>query len=122
MQTLQSAYALCLELRRRVHALATIHQELYGAADLAAIDIASHLHALVSGLFRSYQVQPGSIKLVIDAAIPLSPITNELVTEIKLRIDGDDAALHVRDDGVGLSVGLDPSHTLRHSGCSSSQL
>jgi two-component sensor histidine kinase len=69
--------------------MAAIHQDLYGAADLKEIDFARHLHALVSGLFRSYQVQPGLINLVIDvdylllgldAAIPLSLITNELVT------------------------------------------
>lgn len=120
---------------QRIYAMSTIHEELYSASDLRAIDFARHLHTLLSGLFRSYQVQPGAIKLVLDAdylllgldaAIPLSLIVNELGTnslkyafpagrqgtlEIHMRIRGDDVDLRVCDDGVGLPDGVEPTAT-----------
>lgn len=119
------------ECRDRIHAMSAIHEDLYAAADLRAIDFSRHVHALVSRLLESYQIAPGAIHLRleadylllgIDAAIPLSLVVNELVTnclkyafpdgrsgtlEIGLRIQGPDVCLDVGDDGGGLPEGFD---------------
>lgn len=119
------------DCQSRVVAMSSIHEELYASEDLRAIDFGKHLHALVSNLLTSYEVAPGSIRLRLEAdylllnldnAIPLSLIVNELVTnclkyafpdgrvgtlDISLHIQGDDVALKIGDDGVGLPDGFD---------------
>jgi two-component sensor histidine kinase len=127
----EQAHTALQDCASRVQSMAMIHEELYAGGDLRAIDFGQQIHKLVSILFKSYGVAPGSIKLHLDAdylhlaldtAIPLSLIVNELVTNslkyafgaqrvgslhIRLQISEEDVELEISDDGVGLPKDLD---------------
>ncbi len=77
------------ESQQRVKAMALLHEELYGSANLASIELASYLRKLTALLFKSYQgsskqikleVQAEEIFLDIDRAVPCGLIVNELVS------------------------------------------
>ncbi len=77
------------EAQNRVQSMALIHEQLYQAPDLAAIDFGNYLSHLVNNLFRSYgvsqnQVQlaiaTGDVMLPINTAIPCGLMVNELVS------------------------------------------
>lgn len=129
--------AMFQDSQSRIHSMALIHQKLYQSQDLARINQGEYIRNLTSNLFRSYSVNPRSIKLEvnvddvfmsIDAAIPCGLIINELVTNSlkyaftgkalggKIRIDlHRDAAgqfsLGVGDNGVGLPPHIDWENT-----------
>jgi two-component sensor histidine kinase len=114
------------EIRRRVHAMALVHEKLYRAQDFAQLDYGSYLRELVSTLTRTLSppavkvastVEADATGLGTNAAVPIGLIVSELVTNslkyafvgrLKGRIDvsirgGGDRGyeLTVRDDGVG---------------------
>jgi two-component sensor histidine kinase len=69
--------------------MALIHEKLYQSKDLAKIEFSDYIRKLTTGIFHSYGVDPGSIKLEIDVekifldvntAIPCGLIINELVS------------------------------------------
>jgi two-component sensor histidine kinase len=116
--------------QNRVRSMALIHEQLYGAHDLARIDFGAYIHQLASHLFRSYRadskvaldLKVEEINLRIDEAIPCGLILNELVSnalkhafpdgragriQVALGVDGGQVALAVSDDGVGLPEGFD---------------
>ena len=118
--------------RGRVRSMALVHEQLYGTTDLAQIDFADYVERLTSFLYRSYGRQAGQVTLKleivplllsVETAVPLGLIINELVSNaykhafkgkqtgtihIGLQvIDGDQLRLEIRDDGVGLPLGLD---------------
>lgn len=77
------------EAQNRVQSMALIHEQLYQAPDLAAIDFGNYLSHLVNNLFRSYGVSQGQVQLAIatgevmlpiHTAIPCGLIVNELVS------------------------------------------
>ncbi|WP_239490077.1 PAS domain S-box protein [Luteitalea sp. TBR-22] len=114
--------------RRRVLAMALVHERLYQGADLAAIDMRRYLHELVRQLCQS--MAPAGVLLrsnvtaddhpvPVDVALPCGLIVNELVAnvlkyafvgrtagalDVSLTRDGDDTVLTVSDDGIGLPV------------------
>jgi PAS domain S-box-containing protein len=77
------------ESQNRVVSMALIHEELYKADRLDTLDFAAYLQKLAKALFSSYHVGSDSINLkldleqvylVMDTAIPLGIIVNELVS------------------------------------------
>jgi PAS domain S-box-containing protein len=121
------------ELRGRVHAIALLHERLYGSKNLGRIDMSDYLSGLASDLSSTnvdprpiaLQVQVSALYLEVDAAVPIGLIVNELVTNsfkhafprelrnggnivVALTREADALVLCVSDDGVGYPAGLDP--------------
>ncbi len=123
--------AVLHELQGRVLAMALIHERLYQSEQFAGIDFAAYLKELVADLAASCQACPGDVNIMVDAkdvslpldkAVPCALIVTELVSNsfkhafpdgrsghiwVDLRPEGDEFALLVRDDGVGLPPGRD---------------
>ena len=77
------------ESQSRIWTMALIHQTLYQSGNLADIDMADYIRSLTGNLLSSHAqvAMPPTItfdllplRLVIDKAIPLALIINELVT------------------------------------------
>ncbi|HBB32052.1 MAG TPA: hypothetical protein DDZ80_07720 [Cyanobacteria bacterium UBA8803] len=117
--------------RDRLHAMALIHEQLYGSKNLDSIDFRNYIQTLTKSLFTSYgtntkaialQVNVKPILLDIDTAIPCGLIVNELVSnalkhafpqgrsgEIIVEFymaEDNNLKLMVRDNGIGLSEGI----------------
>ncbi len=113
--------------RNRLRCMALVHESLYGAADLAAIDFGAYAQDLSEQLVRSCNpasrqirlaVEVESLRIGIDHAIPCGLILNELVTNalthafqdrpggqlrIRLRQEArNTCVMTVEDDGVGI--------------------
>ena len=124
------------ESQNRLRSMVLIHERLYQSEDLARVDFAEYVAQLAADLFRSYQVDPGrirlevdidSILLEVDMAVPCGLIVNELVNNaLKYafpsqregricicvhRSAGGEFTLTIRDNGVGLSAEVDFFHT-----------
>jgi PAS domain S-box-containing protein len=119
------------ETQNRIHAMALVHEKLYEAQNLSHLSLRDYIEDLVELLVNSYQISPSKarvryemeeVSITIDSAIPCGLILNELITnalkyafpgdrkgEISIRLarSGDEIALDVRDDGVGLPSGFD---------------
>lgn len=129
------ALELFKESQNRVKSIATVHQKLYQAPDLARIDCAEYLTQLGAGIFRSYGVNADAVKLAvhvddvqlgIDTVIPCGLIVNELITNSLKHAFPDDRrglvhvdlaarggggyCLTVGDDGVGMNGCTDLAH------------
>jgi two-component sensor histidine kinase/integral membrane sensor domain MASE1 len=117
------------ESQSRVRSMALVHERLYQSGDLASVDFAQYLEALVAHLVRTFaragtevgvRIEADGIRLPVDAAIPCGLIVNELCTNalkhafvgrpggtlrVALGRQGEGAEsllLEVCDDGVGL--------------------
>jgi PAS domain S-box-containing protein len=120
----------------RIRSMALIHETLYQSQDLARVDLARYIHTLSAQLVRSYTVDPQRITiriqvepviLDIDQAIPCGLILNELLSnafkyafpqgrtgEVHVELHADtaqQAALVVRDNGIGFPDTIDFRHT-----------
>jgi two-component sensor histidine kinase len=117
----------------RIHAMSLVHEKLYGAKDLARIDLAGYVKTVSQDLFQSYKINPGKIDLIIltdgdvyvdiNKAIPCSLILNELISNSlkhaflgdrhgKLQIilrekNNTEIEIIVCDDGLGLPDDVD---------------
>lgn len=106
----------------RILSLSKVHEMLYNEENAASVDFARYVRALVDDLFKMYAVredwvsfrmEPGSLTLPLDKAVPLALIVHELVTnairhgfgeqggELRLGIaaEGGDGVLRIMDDG-----------------------
>ena len=120
----------------RIRSMALVHETLYQSQDLARLDLARYIHTLSAQLVRSYRVDPQRITvqiqvepviLDIDQAIPCGLILNELLSNafkyafpqnrtgavhVALHADtAQQAALVVRDNGIGFPDEIDFRHT-----------
>jgi two-component sensor histidine kinase/sensor domain CHASE-containing protein len=125
------------ESESRVHSMGLIHELLYqgsegGTPDLARVDFLDYLRRLSSYLMDAYRVDQSRISIEVsgddvfldaDTAITCGLIVNELLSNslkhafpggrkgrvsVGMREEGrDEAALFVRDDGVGFPRGVD---------------
>jgi two-component sensor histidine kinase len=120
------------ESQRRIRSMALIHEILYQSKILSQIDFGEYVRKLLESLrgsldagrgHISYRLDVQEVRLDIQAAIPCGFIVNELVSNslkhafpgdrrgeiaIGLTREGDDSILlTVRDDGVGLPLGVD---------------
>jgi PAS domain S-box-containing protein len=119
------------ESQNRIKSMALVHEKLYQSKDLAKIDFRDYVIQLANILVRSYGVNAGrvalqitidNIRLGIDTAIPCGLIINELlsnslkyafpndrtgiITIHVSRLAGDELALTVSDNGIGIPVKL----------------
>jgi PAS domain S-box-containing protein len=142
LQADQVQDAAVLELlavtRNRVGAMALLHENLYQSESLARLNLPEYVKSLCAHLLRAAgpirarvqlecHVEPGTISLELDQAVPCGLLLNELVTNaLKHAFPGErcgcirvtleratpqTVGLTVADDGVGLSVTLDPRAT-----------
>lgn len=118
--------------QNRIKSMALIHERLYQSPDLARIDFTDYLRILVPRLFDSYQTTDQQVSLRLEAeeislevsqAIPCGLIINELIAnalrhafpggrqgQLLLSMEktaGDEIALVVADNGVGLPEEVD---------------
>ena len=142
LQAGQVKDATVLELlsttRNRVGAMALLHENLYQSENLARLHLPAYVERLCAQLLRAIgpghtrvrlerQVEPKTVSLTLDQAVPCGLLLNELVTNaLKYAFPGDrsgcirvtleratpqSARLTVADDGVGLPATLDPRRT-----------
>jgi len=142
LQADQVQDAAVLELlavtRNRVGAMALLHENLYQSESLARLNLPEYVKSLCAQLLRAAgpirarvqlecHVEPGTISLELDQAVPCGLLLNELVTNaLKHAFPGERSGcirvtleratpqtvgLTVADDGAGLPVTLDPSAT-----------
>ncbi|HVO97021.1 MAG TPA: histidine kinase dimerization/phosphoacceptor domain -containing protein [Bryobacteraceae bacterium] len=119
------------ESQHRVESMALIHEQLYSNGNLREVDLARHAALLASNLFHSFGVDPARIAchvavepllLGVDQAIPAGIILNELISNAlkhafpngqtgSVTLEGNREKgriqLSVRDDGIGVSPGVD---------------
>jgi PAS domain S-box-containing protein len=118
------------ESQDRVRAMAMVHEALYRAESLSAVDFAEYALTLCQQLVRTYCVQGKAVRLTsdvepvqlnIELAVPFGLILNEMMTnalkhafpdgaggEVRLvlrRGDNGGCVLRLLDDGVGLGAG-----------------
>jgi two-component sensor histidine kinase len=124
---------LLLELKSKIQGMALVHQKLYQSNSLSSIDLGEYLGELAHLVLRTYRVPVtrvgltlglgAGVNVLIDTAIPCGLVMNELITNalkhafppgrrgtiaVSLARLGDgDIELSVRDDGVGLTSGID---------------
>jgi two-component sensor histidine kinase len=131
----QTAADVLRESQHRVEAMAMIHEQLYGAADLREVKLAPQARLLMGNLFNSFGVDPSRIRgqvvvdtgdndppvLGVDQAIPVLLILNELISNalkhgfpqersgsIRVEAHSRDSRMElaVIDDGVGVPEDL----------------
>jgi len=117
----------------RVAAVAQVHRRLYTSHDLKSVLLNQYLDALLEDLRRSAEgnkmsrltLKAEAIEIDPDRAVAIGIIVNELVMNavkyaypdgagpihVTLHAQGDDLALSIADDGVGLNVKTDPRST-----------
>ena len=142
LQAGQVQDAAVLELltttRNRVGAMALLHENLYQSENLARLHLPEYVERLCAQLLRAIgpghtrvrlerQIEPKTVSLTLDQAVPCGLLLNELVTNaLKHAFPGDRSGcirvtleratpqtvrLTVADDGVGLPATLDPRQT-----------
>jgi two-component sensor histidine kinase len=84
----ESALTAIHDSQHRVHAMALIHQKLYGAENVSSIDVSVYIRELVSYLSDSfnsgqrvrfeYAIEP--LEMDVSQAVPLGLILNEAIT------------------------------------------
>jgi PAS domain S-box-containing protein len=121
------------ECRRRIDAMALIHETLYRARDYARVPFAEYARSLASSVLQAsarpdvaVEFEFQELTLTVDRAIPSGLILNELMTNaLKHAFPGEKSGtirvllsrshthmeLAVVDDGVGLPGELDPTNT-----------
>jgi len=125
--------------QNRVITMAIIHEELYNSSNLSEVDLEEYIRELCGNLMISYgadkdritlDIRADKAEIVVDTAIPLGLIINELITNclkhafpdgrrgtISLtfnQLRNKDYVLTVVDDGVGMpaSIDIDNSSTI----------
>jgi PAS domain S-box-containing protein len=129
----ESFSVLIQDINNRIKSMSLVHQKLYESNNLSYIPLDEYIRDLFSELSSSYLVRPGlvtlnldtgSLKLLIDTAIPCGLVLNELISNsLKHAFPGDrqgtitisaiqrtDQKIHIhyKDDGIGLPAGFDP--------------
>lgn len=132
----ENSLEILKESQNRVKSMAMIHESLYRTHNLARINFEKYIQNLVSGLFSSYGINPGTIKtkldlddvlLDIDTAIPCGLILNELVTNslkhafpkgregemnvVLSQEDKNNMKIIVSDNGIGFPENIDFRNT-----------
>lgn len=121
------------ECRDRIHSIALVHEKLYQSGTVAAIELEDYLRSLAEQVAHAWTRPEGApvnvlisaptVSLPLDQAIPCGLIVNELVTnafkhafpdsrsgtvEVSAERRGEELAVSVKDDGVGLPPGEVP--------------
>ena len=119
--------AVLNESRRRIEAIALIHQKLYQDNRVNRVDFKSYLEEIMQTQERmtphvKCNLQASEIILKLDTAVPLGLIISEMIVnsikhafgntddpELQLIVtsEGDNIELIVQDNGIGLPEGFD---------------
>ena len=119
--------AILDESRRRISAIALIHEKLYQDRDLHRVDFKSYLEELIDSQQiivgnLNYHVKSCKVMLSLDTAVPLGLIVSELIMnaikhafdgvqnpEINVTLEKDNQGylLEIADNGNGLPQGFD---------------
>lgn len=121
-----------LEGQRRIDSIALVHEHLYGSRNLAAVNLARYVEALIPSLCRAsiaaerveVDVDLEDVEIEAERAIPCGLVVSELVTNalkhafpeqrrgslrVSLkRLPGARLELEVADDGVGFASAFPP--------------
>jgi two-component sensor histidine kinase len=119
--------------QHRVESMALIHEQLYESSNLREVDLAKNAGILLTHLLHSFgadritaKVTMEPLRLSVEQAIPAGLVLNELIANalehafpdgregsilVEGRLASGQVDLAVRDDGVGLPSGFDPSGT-----------
>jgi two-component sensor histidine kinase len=128
--------AMLNDSQGRIQSMALVYNKLYQSQDLAHINMADYIRELTAGLIKSYatssqrispRIDPSSVFLDMDMAIPCGLVINELVTNslkyafpegrvgeiaVSLKNGSDhELELEVSDNGVGIPEGINPKNT-----------
>jgi two-component sensor histidine kinase len=117
----------------RVAAVAQVHRRLYTSHDLKSVMLNQYLDSLLEDLRRSAEgnrmsrltLKAEPIEIDPDRAVAIGIVVNELVMNavkyaypdgagpihVELKVEGDEFALAIADDGVGLNAKADPRST-----------
>jgi len=117
----------------RVAAVAQVHRRLYTSHDLKSVLLNQYLDALLEDLRRSAEgnrmsrltLKAEQVEIDPDRAVAIGIIVNELVMNavkyaypdgagpihVELRAEGNEIALAIADNGVGLNVKIDSRST-----------
>ncbi len=124
------------EVQGRIHAVAIVHEAIYGARDYARIPVDNYVRSLASSIFHALEAMSreialeldiGELQVPVDKAIPCGLVLNELISnavkhafpggrsgtlriQVGLAPDGR-LEMIVADDGVGLPVGFSPEES-----------
>jgi two-component sensor histidine kinase len=117
----------------RIKSMALIHEKLYQSSTLSKVEMESYIRELSRSLYYTYNagrvqldinVEASNIFLDINSAVPCGLIINEVFSnackhafqgrskgkiDISFHKHGEEFELEIRDDGVGLPEGTDPS-------------
>jgi two-component sensor histidine kinase len=132
----QPALTAIHDSQHRVHAMALIHQKLYGSANVSSIDMSIYIRELVSYLADSFdagqricfELDTKPIEMDVSQAVPLGLILNEAITNsIKYAFpDGrngvisislsntsaDQYLLSISDNGIGIPANFKKAGSL----------
>jgi len=121
------------ESQQRVKSMALVHEKLYQTENLSCIDFGDFITTLANELMSMWHMDTRNVaiktsaisaSLDVDAAVPCALILNELVTncckyafpddrpgsiEVDFYYKDSRYVLTVRDDGIGLPEGFDPT-------------
>ncbi len=124
------------ESENRVFSIALVHEKLYQSESLSRINYGQYLRTMCETIITSREIRSGTVSLLIhadgihlsiDKAVPLSLITNELLTNslkhgypdgrkgtITITMERRDNEMVYRfsDDGVGFPEDLDYTQTV----------
>ena len=119
------------DMRNRIMTISLVHQKLYQSKNLSKIDLKDYIYDLTILLMESYsgireriklKLEMESIAVLIDTAVPLGMVINELITNsikhafpnnshgeisVKLSMKGNTIELQISDNGIGIPDGID---------------
>ncbi len=116
------------QMRRRVYAMASVHELLYSSKDYSALDMAAYLNDIANSLFGEatghirLEMDCEHVRLPVSHAVPLGLLANELLTNVlkhafpdgrkgsvnvSLRTEQKFCRLIIADNGVGKQPGLE---------------
>lgn len=121
------------EMAQRVYAMALVHEKLCRNTDLAAVSISAYVGEMFEGALSMQSLEADQIRLELDVeniplsferAVPFGLLLNELICNslkhgfpdgrkgtisISLHRAGKGVQVKLKDDGIGLLPGFDPS-------------
>jgi two-component sensor histidine kinase len=110
------------EIRRRVHALSFVHQQLVGARDLATLNLGNFLRELCANLawgvgldeqdvFLHVDIPP--VQVDLDRAVPIGLVVTELLSNAaKHAFPGETGGSAEREGGIVVQAQLDEGDVL----------
>ena len=124
------------KINNRIRAMSLVQQKLYQAKKLSSINLKEYIEDILVQIRRSYSIQAETISIdldlkevivLIDSAIPLGLILNELISNvfkhafpdnregnitIRLFKDKDENInIYIEDNGIGFPTGFEPKKT-----------